>query len=91
MLLRNEPSKNRWLHCDHRVRIVRVLRQQRECTHDGDDVCFAAAATGFARRIETGDANARETDDPKNDVDAAKPLLIFNLPNGKTFHEGEES
>ena len=29
-------------------------------------------------------------DDPKKRVDAEKPLLIFNLPNGKTFREGEE-
>jgi len=29
-------------------------------------------------------------DDPKLQVDPAKPLLIFNLPNGKTFREGEE-
>lgn len=28
-------------------------------------------------------------DDPKLKVDPAKPLLIFNLPNGKTFHKGE--
>ena len=29
-------------------------------------------------------------DDPKLYVDPKKPLLIFNLPNGKTFREGEE-
>jgi hypothetical protein len=29
-------------------------------------------------------------DDPKLRVDPNKPLLIFNLPNGKTFHESEE-
>lgn len=29
-------------------------------------------------------------DDPKLQVDPSKPLLIFNLPNGKTFREGEE-
>src|SRR5215204_5716731 len=28
-------------------------------------------------------------DDPKLKVDTTKPLLIFNLPNGKTFREGE--
>ena len=28
--------------------------------------------------------------DPNLQVDPAKPLLIFNLPNGKTFREGEE-
>jgi len=29
-------------------------------------------------------------DDPKLKVDLSKPLLIFNLPDGKTFREGEE-
>src|SRR5215213_7743240 len=29
-------------------------------------------------------------DDPKLKVDLQKPLLVFNLPNGKTFREGEE-
>jgi hypothetical protein len=29
-------------------------------------------------------------DDPKLHVDLKKPLLVFNLPNGKTFREGEE-
>jgi hypothetical protein len=29
-------------------------------------------------------------DDPGMRVDLNKPLLIFNLPNGKTFREGEE-
>ena len=29
-------------------------------------------------------------DDPKLQVDLNKPLLIFNVPNGKTVREGEE-
>jgi hypothetical protein len=29
-------------------------------------------------------------DEPKLRVDPSKPLLIFNLQNGKTFREGEE-
>jgi hypothetical protein len=29
-------------------------------------------------------------DDPKLHGDPKKPLLIFNMPNGKTFREGEE-
>ena len=32
---------------------------------------------------------AAEPDDPKLKVDPKKPLLIFNLPNGKVFREGE--
>jgi len=32
---------------------------------------------------------AAQPDDPKLKVDAKKPLLVFNLSNGKTFREGE--
>jgi hypothetical protein len=31
-----------------------------------------------------------QPDEANEQVDAKKPLLIFNLPNGKTFREGEE-
>jgi hypothetical protein len=30
-----------------------------------------------------------QPDDSKSAVDPKKPLLVFNLPNGKTFREGE--
>ena len=33
---------------------------------------------------------AAKPDDPNLKVDLKKPLLVFNLPNGKTFREGEE-
>ena len=43
-------------------------------------------------RVETRAAKQvpAQPDDPKLKVDPTKPLLIFNLPNGKTFREGEE-
>ena len=43
-------------------------------------------------RVETRAAQQvpAQADDPKLKVDTTKPLLIFNLPNGKTFREGEE-
>jgi hypothetical protein len=43
-------------------------------------------------RIETRPAKqvAAKPDDPNLKVDPAKPLLILNLPNGKTVREGEE-
>ena len=43
-------------------------------------------------RIETRLAKqvAAKPDDPNLKVDPTKPLLIFNLENGKTFREGEE-
>src|SRR6187549_1688667 len=42
-------------------------------------------------RAETRPAQqgTAQLDDPKSNVDLKKPLLIFNLPNGKTFREGE--
>jgi len=42
-------------------------------------------------RVEKRAANQvpAQPDDPKLKVDPAKPLLVFNLPNGKTFREGE--
>lgn len=43
-------------------------------------------------KVETRAAKqiAAKPDDPKLKVDPAKPLLIFNLPNARTFREGEE-
>jgi len=43
-------------------------------------------------RAETRPAQqvAAKPDDPKLNVDPKKPLLIFNLPTGKTIREGEE-
>ena len=43
-------------------------------------------------RVETRPSpqTPAKPDDPKLKVDPAKPLLIFNLPDGKTFREGEE-
>ena len=45
-----------------------------------------------ALRVETrpGPQVPAKADDPKLKADQTKPLLIFNLPNGKTFREGEE-
>ena len=42
-------------------------------------------------RVETRGASQApaQPDDPKLKVDATKPLLVFNLPNGKTFREGD--
>lgn len=43
-------------------------------------------------RVETrrSDQVPAKPDDPNLQVDPAKPLLILNLPDGKTFREGEE-
>lgn len=42
-------------------------------------------------RVETRPSSKTPAtpDDPKLKVDPSKPLLIFNLPEGKTFREGE--
>ena len=43
-------------------------------------------------RVETrpSQQTSAKPDEPSKQVDPKKPLLIFNLPNGKTFREGEE-
>ena len=43
-------------------------------------------------RVETRPSQQilAQPDKTNKQVDPKKPLLIFNLPNGKTFHEGEE-
>jgi len=43
-------------------------------------------------KVETRASEKRpaKPDDPKLKADTSRPLLIFNLPNGKTFREGEE-
>lgn len=43
-------------------------------------------------RVETRPSpkTPAKPNDPKLKVDPAKPLLIFNLPNGKTFRRDEE-
>jgi hypothetical protein len=42
-------------------------------------------------RVETRAAKQvpAKPDDPKLNVDPKKPLLVFNLPDGQTFREGE--
>src|SRR5215210_5162593 len=42
-------------------------------------------------RVETRPAKQipAQPDDPKLKVDPKKALLVFNLPDGKTFREGE--
>src|SRR5258705_13268638 len=37
-----------------------------------------------------GDSVSAKLDNPNLQVDPKKPLLVFNLPNGKTLREGEE-
>src|SRR5215210_2246918 len=41
-------------------------------------------------RAETRPGGKQLAGAPNPRVDANKPLLVFNLPNGKTFREGEE-
>src|SRR5215207_1350446 len=54
-----EPAFHRGGDCS--LRLFGVLRQQREFTHDGDDVCVTAATPGFASRSKTREAGAGET------------------------------
>ena len=42
------------------------------------------------RQVLRVESRPAKPDDPKMRVDPGKPLLIFQLPDGKTFREGEE-
>jgi hypothetical protein len=66
------------------------------CSGDSDNAHTTAttivpAPPRQVLRVEKRAANqvAAQPDDPKLKVDPKQPLLIFNLPNGKTFREDE--
>lgn len=86
-------SQTRWL----QVGLIAVLLACVACSGDNDNshttaTTFVSPPLRQVLRAETRPATqtAAKPDDPKLQVDSAKPLLIFNLPNGKTFREGEE-
>jgi len=67
------------------------------CSGDKDDshttaTTFVTPPPQQVLRAESRPAvqSPAKPDDPKLQVDPGKPLLMFNLPNGKTFREGEE-
>ena len=74
-----------------------LLLQAASCSTSNDNSHTTAttvvpAPARQVLRIETRPSKQvpAKPDDPNLKVDAAKPLLIFNLPDGKTFREGEE-
>lgn len=74
-----------------------LLVVQASCSTNNDNAHTTAttvvpAPARQVLRIETRliKGAMAKPDDPNLKVDPAKPLLIFNLPNGKTFREGEE-
>src|SRR4051812_11307299 len=67
------------------------------CSGNGDNAhttatTFVSPPPRQVLRVETRAATQvpAKPDDPALKVDPAKPLLVFNLSNGKTFREGEE-
>ena len=67
------------------------------CSGNGDNAhttatTFVPPPPRQVLRVETRAAKqvAAKPDNPKFKVDPTKPLLVVNLPNGKTFREGEE-
>ena len=67
------------------------------CSANGDNAhttatTFVPPPPRQVLRVETRAAKqvAAKPDNPKFKVDPTKPLLVVNLPNGKTFREGEE-
>lgn len=86
-------SQKRWLH----VGVIGVLLACVACSGDNDNshttaTTLVSPPVRQVLRAETRPAiqTVAKPDDPKLQVDPDKPLLIFNLPNGKTFREGEE-
>lgn len=53
---------------------------------------FVSAPPRQMLRVETRPSQQipAKADEPNKHVDPKQPLLIFNLPNGNTFREGEE-
>jgi hypothetical protein len=67
------------------------------CSTNNDDAHTTATTVVAppARQVlhattRPGRQEPAKPDDPNLKVDPSRPLLIFNLPNGKTFREGEE-
>ena len=85
-------------HRKNRLRLIAVIAFASFACSGNNDNAHTTATTFVSpppRQVLRAESRpAQQTpakpDDPRKHVDAAKPLLIFNLPNGKTFHEGEE-
>lgn len=77
--------------------LIGVLIACVACSGDNDNshttaTTFVTPPPRQVLRVERRPATqtVAKPDDPKLKVDAEKPLLIFNLPDGKTFQQGEE-
>ena len=80
-----------------RILIATMLLATSACSGNNDNshttvTTFVTPPPRQVLRAESRPAKQEtaKPDDPKLQVDPARPLLIFNLPNGKTFREGEE-
>ena len=67
------------------------------CSNNNDNAhttatTFVSPPPAQVLRVESRPANQSpaKPDDPKLKVDLTKPLVVLNLPNGKTFREGDE-
>src|SRR5215207_5975324 len=77
--------------------LVAALLASSACSGTNDNshttvTTFVSPPARQVLRVEARPAKQlpAKPDDPGMRVDLNKPLLIFNLPNGKTFREGEE-
>ena len=77
--------------------LVMSLPALAACSANNDDAhttatTIVAPPAQQVLKVETRPSKqtAAKPDDPKLKGDLTRPLLIFNLPNGKTFREGEE-
>src|SRR4051812_11663295 len=79
------------------VMLVAALVASWACSNNNDNAhttvtTFVSPPPRQELRVETRAATPQpaKPDDPKLHIDPAKPLLVFNLPNGKTFRATEE-
>src|SRR4026207_920761 len=81
----------------HRLSIIILIAVVSfACSNNSDNAhttatTYVPAPPHQVLHVETRPARQvlAQPDDPKLKVDPKKPLLVFNLPNGKTFREGE--
>jgi hypothetical protein len=80
-----------------RLRILVIVALASACSGNNDNshttaTTFVSPPPRQVLRAESRPGNQlpAKPDDPKKQVDLNKPLLVFSLPNGKTFREGEE-
>ena len=77
------------------VSVIACLLAAASCSSDKDSshttaTTFVTPPPHQVLRAETRPSNQKPADPGDLEVDPAKPLLVFNLPEGATFEQGKE-